>query len=270
MCSSDLAVLLDDESFFYETLRNDLDVPLVFHQRLIGLPRLGAPFDVYLMNDLLKGRLPPYKLYIFLNAIHLDGPRREALKKELRRDGRTALWIHAPGYIKDGPSVGNMKDLTGFDFVRNEHPWPGFMHLTEFNHPITSRLPQDLFWNTQGHLGPQFHVSDPAARILGEVVMAQGTCQPGFAVREFPGWKSIYVAVPNIPAPVLREVARFAGVHLYNEEGDVLSVSRNLLSVHTLSGGERTFRLPSQQEVIYDLYERKAVDRKSTRLNSSH
>lgn len=264
--SAEIAVLLDDESFFYETIRNELDVPLIFHQRLVGLPRLGAPFDVYLLNDFLKGRLRPYKLYIFLNAFRLDETRRQALKRELRRDGRTALWIYAPGYIKDDPSVDNMKDVTGFSFVRNEHPWPSFMHLTEFRHPITARLSQDLFWDTQSHLGPQFHISDSTARILGEVVMAQGTCQPGFAIKEFPDWKSIYVAVPNIPAPVLREIARFAGVHLYNEKGDVLAVSRNLLSVHTVSGGDRTFRLPSTHEIVFDLYEKKVVDRNTNQF----
>jgi hypothetical protein len=256
---AEIAVFLDDESFFYETVKNELDVPLIFHQRLVGLPRLGAPFDLYLLNDFLKGSLPPYKLYVFLNAFRLDETRRAALKKELCKDGRTALWIYAPGYIKDDASVENMRELTGISFVRNEHPWPSFLHITDFRHPITSRLPQDLFWDNQSHVGPQFHVADKEARVLGEAVFAQGTCQPGFVIKEFPAWKSIYVAVPNIPARVLREIARFANVHLYNEEGDVLAVSRNLLSVHTMSGGKRTFRLPATAEVVFDLFDRKVV-----------
>ena len=264
--SAEIAVLLDDESFFYETVRNELDLPLIFHQRLIGLPRLGAPFDVYLLNDFLKGRLRPYKLYIFLNAFRLDGARREALKKELRKDGRTALWIYAPGYIRDTASVENMKDITGLTFIENEHPWPSFLHITNFNHPITARLPQDLFWENQSHLGPLFHLADSSALVLGEVVMAQGTCQPGFGVKVFPSWTSIYVAVPNIPAQVLREIARFAKVHIYDEAGDVLDVSRDLLSVHTISGGERTFNLPSNVEIVYDLFESKMIGRDTDRF----
>ena len=267
--SAEIAVLLDDESFFYETIKNELDIPLIFHQRLIGLPRLGAPFDVYLLNDFLKGRLRPCKLYVFLNAFRLDETRRAALKRELCKEGRTALWIYASGYLKDVPSVENMQDLTGFSFTRNEHPWPAFLHITNFKHPITARLPQDLFWDTQSHLGPQFHVTDAGAEVLGEVVIAQGTCQPGFAVKEFPNWRSIYVSVPNIPARVLREIARFANVHLYNEEGDVLAVSRNLLSVHTMSGGTRAFKLPSPAEVVYDLYDRKVVARNADHFEVS-
>jgi len=86
-------------------VKNDLDFPLIFKQRLTGLPRIGTPYDIYLLNDFIEGRLCPYKLYIFLNAFRLDEKRRTALKKELQRDGRVAVWIYAPGYIKDTPSL---------------------------------------------------------------------------------------------------------------------------------------------------------------------
>ena len=79
--NAEIAVLLDDESFYYESLNNDLDIPLIFQQRLWGLPRLGAPSDTYLLQDFIEGRLPPYKLYIFLNAFRLDAARRAALQQ---------------------------------------------------------------------------------------------------------------------------------------------------------------------------------------------
>jgi len=80
-------------------------------------------------------------------------------------------------------------------------------------------------------------------------------------VKAFPGWTSIYVAAPNLPAPVLRGMARFAGVHSYNQEGDVLYATRDLLAVHTVSGGDRTFSLPREVEEVYDLFERKPIAR---------
>lgn len=257
--ASDIAVFLDDESFFYETVRNDLDLPLIFQQRLWGLPKLGAPADYYLLDDLLEGRLPPYKLYIFLNAFRLDDARREALARELRRDGRIAVWIYAPGYINEGPALEHMTDLTGFRFGKGDNPWGPLMHIIDFEHPITAGLPQDLFWGTNSILGPVFHLEDPDARTLGQVVYSQGRCVPGMGVKEFPDWTSVYVAAPNIPAPVLRGLARFAGAHLYSEAGDVLYATRQLLSVHTVSGGDRTFSLPQTAEVVYDLFERRIV-----------
>jgi hypothetical protein len=253
--AAEIAVLLDDESFFYETVRNDLDLPLIFQQRLWGLPRIGAPADYYLLQDLLEGRLPAYKLYIFLNAFRLDKRRRRALHREIRQDGRVAVWIYAPGYIDQEPATEHMTELTGFRFGLGEHPWGPLMHITDFTHPATRDLPQDLSWGTNSLLGPVFHLDDPDARILGEVVYSQGRCLPGMGVKSFPEWTSVYVAAPNLPAPVLRGLARFAGVHLYSEAGDVLYATPQLLSVHSVSGGERTFALPHRVEAVYDLFE---------------
>jgi hypothetical protein len=257
--SAEIAVLLDDKSFFYQTVKNDLDFPLIFKQRLTGLARLGAPYDVYLLDDFLEGAVRPYKLYIFLNAFKLDDSRRKALKKELRKDGRVALWIYAPGYIKESPGLENMADLTGFRFSKNEHPWPSYLYFTRFEHPITSSLSQDLIWGTDSRLAPQFYIDDSEAEILGQVVFAQGTCKPGFGVKIFPAWMSIYCAVPDIPASVLREIARYAKVHLFSEKGDIVYATPDLLGVHSIAGGVRNFRLPNKAELVYDLFANQVI-----------
>ena len=257
--AAEIAVLVDAESFFYETCRYNLDIPLIFQQKLWGLARLGAPFDVFLLDDFLGGRIGPYKLYVFLNPFRLDAARRKALARELRRDGRTALWIYAPGYIEDAPGLENMEETTGLRFGLGEQPWGPAVHVTDFGHPITSALGQDLYWGTNAKLAPLFYVDDPAARILGEVVYSQGNCRPGFAVKEFPGWRSVYSAAPNLPAGVLRGVARHAGVHIYSDAGDVLYANRSLLGVHTVSGGRRVFKLPARAGTVHDAFGKRTV-----------
>jgi len=261
--AAEVAVLIDDESFFYETSRHNLDLPLIFQQRLWGLPKMGAPFDVYLLQDLLDGKMPAYKLYIFLNPLRLDESRRTAMKAAVRRDGRVALWIYAPGYIKDRPGLENMEDLTGIRFGSGEQPWGPLVHVTDFTHPATAGLDPELVWGTNLKLSPLFHVDDPQARVLGQVVYSQGNCRPGFAVKEFPDWKSFYSAGPNLPAPVLRGIARFAGVHIYSDAGDVLYASRDLLGVHAVRGGRRTFRLPRPVEVVHELFEARVLARRT-------
>ena len=256
---AEIAILLDDESYYYTTVRNDLDLPLVFQQRLMGIPRIGAQADYYLLNDFLAGRVPPAKLYIFLNPWHLDGGRREALARELRRDGRVALWIYAPGYLQDEPGLEHMAELTGFEFGLGDNPWGPTMQITDFTHPITQGLSEDLFWGTNANLGPVFYLDDPGAAALGQVVSSLGRCRHGLGVKEFDDWKSVYVAAPNVPAPVLRGIARYAGVHLYSEAGDVLYAIRQLLCVHTLSGGPRTLHLSRTVEVVHDLFENRRV-----------
>jgi hypothetical protein len=154
-----------------------------------------------------------------------------------------------------------MKELTGMQFARGDYPWPAFMHITDFTHPVTRGLPQDLFWSFSAALGPMFYLQDPEVRVLGQAALSQGMNVPGMGVKTFPEWTSIYIAVPNIPAPVLRGLSRFSGVHLYSEAGDVLYASRNLLGIHTVSGGRREFRLPEKVPVIYDLFAEKIIGR---------
>ena len=277
---AETAVFLDDESYYYQTIQNNLSIPLVFQQRVANLNRFGAPHDVYLLDDLLEGGLPEYKLYILLNPYHLNNRRREALKRILRRDGKTALWLYAPGYINsDVPDqplhTDHMTDLTGLHFGLGHGPWGPFMHITNFNHPITAGLPQDWFWGTTAMLGPLFHLDEPAATTLGQVVYSLGRCKPGFGIRTFnaedpaAAWSSVYVATPNVPAPVLRGIARHAGVHLYSEAGDVLYATSELLSVHSVAGGPRTFNLPNRVEVVYDLFNERLIARNTTQFQAN-
>ena len=276
--SSEVAVFLDDESYYYQTNRNNLTLPLVWQQRVVNLNRFGAPHDLFLLDDLLEGNLPPYKLFIFLNPFHLNQSRRDALKRVLRKEGRTALWIYAPGYLNGDSStpvsLEHMTDLTGFRFGRAECYWGPFMHLTDFKHPITRDLPQDLFWGSTHPIGPVFYLQDPEAVTLGQVVYSSGACKPGFGVKTFDRvsseegpWTSIYAAVPTVPAALLRGIARNAGVHLYNEAGDVLYATPDLLSVHTVAGGPRNFKLPKSVEVVYDLYNDGLIARNASEFN---
>jgi hypothetical protein len=50
-------------------------------------------------------------------------------------------------------------------------------------------------------------------------------------------------------------------VHLYNDEGDVLYATPELLSVHTVSGGKRTFKLPDKVDIVYDLFGERVLGR---------
>lgn len=257
--AAQVAVILDDESFLYEGIDNALDLAAITKQRLWGLPRIGAPADYYMLRDLLEDRLPPYRLYIFLNPWRLDDERREQLATQLRREQRVALWIYGAGYINTKPAITNAEEVTGFGMGIGEHPWGPQMHLLDFDHPITQGLPEDFTWGTDARLAPLFHIDDPEARILGQVVHSQGRCLPGFGVKELGSWRSVYSAVPNLPAAILRGVARYAGVHLYSEAGDVLYATPQLLAVHTGGGGRRTFRLPHPVEAVYDLFDRQLV-----------
>jgi hypothetical protein len=267
--SADIAVIVDEISMMYETPKYNLDLACVSNQIYQGIARLGAASDYWFLDDFLEGKMKPYKLYVFLNAWYLDQMQREKMKTQLKRAGGTVLWIYAPGYIKDRPSIENMTEVTGFKFAMGQLPWPAFMYVTNFEHPVTKGLPQDLFWNYDAALGPLFSIDDKEADILGNIVFSQGSCVPGLGVKMTDNWKSIYCAMPYLPAPVFRKIAHYAGVHLYNGEGDVLHASKELLSVHTIAGGNRTFKLSKEVEEVFDLFEGKSIGRNTNKFEVS-
>ena len=260
---SEVAVIMDDESFMYESLRNSINLPMIFRQRVTSLARFGAPHDVYLLNDLIDGRIPEYKMYIFLNTFHLNDARRMGLKKQIQRDGKTSVWLYGAGYLNTTPSLDNITDLTGIKLGKWDNPWGPFMHVTHYDHTITRNVAQDLFWGTTAPLAPLFHIEDPDVVELGQIVYSLGRCQPGLGVKSFRAgdqqWHSVYCATPDIPAPVLRGIAEFAGVHLYSHDGDVLHATPDLLGLHSLSGGKRDIKLAQTVEVIADLFNDKVI-----------
>ncbi len=272
--SAEICVLLDDESFYHQTYLKNLELPSVYELALRTLPHLGAPAEFHVLNDFLAGRLRPFKLYVFVNAYQLDDTRRAQLKRQLQRrrgagkpqERPVALWLYAGGVLNRELSVDHMAEVTGFRCEMTRTPWGPFMHVTDFTHPITRGLPEDITWGTDLNLSPTFYVQDPDARVLGNVVHAQGRCAEGLAVKEFARWRSVFCATPNMPPAVLRGVARYAGVHLYGEAGDVLYAGRELLAVHTVGGGARTFQLPRKAGVVMDLFTRKVVARNTRRF----
>ena len=260
--AAEVAVVIDAENWFYRSTRNNLDIP-IWRNRHWGIARMGAPVDALLLSDLLEGRADEYKLYFFLNAFHLTAEERQRLKALLRRDGKIALWVYAPGLVDEEISVDHCRDLTGIALRMIERQWGAHIYISDFAHPITANLPTSTFWGTDMRLGPLFTVDDPDVTTLGTVVINQGRCEPGFVLHEGEDWASVYSAAPNLPPGVLREVARYAGVHIYCDAEDVLYADRNYLMLHTVRAEQKTVHLPRPADV-WEVYSQCQVGRQCT------
>ncbi|GAF68936.1 unnamed protein product, partial [marine sediment metagenome] len=87
--------------------------------------------------------------------------------------------------------------------------------------------------------------------------------EPGFVIREEPDWASLYSAAPNLPPGVLKEVARYAGVHIFSEWEDVLYADHNYVALHTVRAAVKTIRLPHRAD-IWEVYSNRRVGRDCT------
>lgn len=215
---SEVAVIVDDISAAYLGCGKELPKPLLSDQRL-GLALLGAPCDVWLLDDVMTGRVPRYKLYIFLNAFYLDGESRTTLVQYLNAEPCTALWIYAAGALDQTLGGRVMKDLTGMTLVQRPGKGPLQVKVNDVP-PYTygASLP----------LAPRFVCADDQADVRGQLV---GTDYGGLAVKPYGQIRSVWSAAPHLPAGLLRNLAREAGVHLYADNGASVVAARGLLAV---------------------------------------
>jgi len=211
----------------------------------------GVPFDTFELHDLAHPNFPgeKYKLLIFLNCARVS----EAAAAGIRRwqnGGRTLLWTFASACLSEedfAPALG--EELVGMrlDCLRERRV--GHVELTE-DHGVLSVGRQALNFGTDIAIGPVFFASDDRAQVLGRL---RDGGEPAFAVREHRGasgdWNALYLSLPNFGAGLLRNLARFAGAHVWIESDDVLYANQSLLCLHTASAGTKTISLPRPARV---------------------
>jgi hypothetical protein len=256
----EVALVVSQRSMLFQAPREGLHNATLKMFRNWHLSRMGAPFEQLLIEDLSRSDLPAYKLYIMANLFYVSKEQRDLIDRVVKRDNAVVLWVYAPGYLDDlSASPENMDSLTGIKFgmanVRQELD----VHLTTLDHPITRGLPAGMAYGTgvgrdeylhppkiqympETAVGPAFYADDAQAVVLG---LAQSTGKPGLVLKEFETWRSIYSAAPVLSWQLLRNIARYAGVHLYSEQGDMLWANRVFLAVYSQSSGLHQLRFPN-------------------------
>ena len=111
-------------------------------------------------------------------------------------------------------------------------------------------------FGTSTNIGPIFYTLDPSVRVLGKLLVHQhwvtGEEWPGFCVKETSDWRSVFIAIPKIPVTILRNIARYAGVHIYSDDNDIIYANQYFLSIHSRKPGTKIIRLPKTTNV-YDI-----------------
>ncbi|MGQ9732120.1 MAG: hypothetical protein ACUVX8_12705, partial [Candidatus Zipacnadales bacterium] len=215
---AEIALLVDHYSLAYLAEGKALSAPLLTDQ-CISLAQVGAPFDVWLLDDLLAGRMPKYKLYVMANAFYLDAEARNNLRNLLARDGQMVVWVYAAGALDETLSGRTALDLT--DLAISFVPKAGKLRvkIIDAAHPAIDGVPKNFEYGPLSEIGPVFFALPTRGEALGviEVPSQLAKGQPsrwaGLVLAESENWTTIFSAAPNVPAPILQPLARRAGVH---------------------------------------------------------
>ena len=151
--------------------------------------------------------------------------------------------------------------LTGIRLRLAQIGGTAHVRITDYANPLARGLPAGTVYGTDRRVAPLLEAVDPKATVLGTAFATSlnvhdgvGWALPtyaraGLVARTVDGARVIFSATGPVPAPLLRNVAREAGVHLYDEAGDVVYASRGLVAIHYASSGPRTLRFPPGKRI---------------------
>jgi hypothetical protein len=257
--AAQILVVSDEASCDYATFRSLLLEQTLLHTQH-QLIKIGAPADHVLLNDLDRLDTEPYKFVVFLNVYAVTDAQREVVARKLKNDDRVLLWCYAPGLFKRNRRVEvGMEDLTAMRI--RAAPSPRFVapriSPVEGEHVLNDRLRRA----GTGPWGPE----RPSCRLffvdrepddVAVLGVHAGSGQAALAVRDRGTWQSVYSLTATLPPAIYRELARWAGVHIFNERDDTFYANDTLVCLHANGAGTRTIRFPWACDIVDVMTER--------------
>lgn len=267
----EVVVLIDEKSLLHIQRGENF-----FRRFTVGmrdtLQRLGAEYGIYLQSDVITPNFPTdAKLYIFLNPFRLPPDQKAAIREKLQKDRKTLVWLYAPGTCEERPHTSSGMEETAFDAVGirlRMQPWSSEMgsQIVALQHPITERFASregkesSLEIGYRERLNPSYYVDDPDAIVLAEYLE---TGLPSIAFKQMGTWRSVFIGETVLPLELLRGLCRFAGVHLWVEEGNhIVDVAAGWICIHATQDGRCLLRLPAPA-ALYDLGQRRLLTKET-------
>jgi len=244
-----IAVFVDDQTLNYlnfsseNILRSFISV-----EQKSSLGLIGAPYDCYLLSDLNKIKTADYRLFIFLDTFKIDNETRKIIKEKIEVRGNTILWFYAPGFIKDEAlSNDSMNDLISIKTaVCNEIQKASIKTSAVPN--VFLKDYEDKAFSANCQLNPYFHSIDEAAQVIGRFDNGKA----GLVYKKLAnGATSIFCSSPGLPPVILRNIAEYAGVHLYVTTNDAVYATSDFFGIHAASGGSKEIKFKEKRR-LYD------------------
>lgn len=257
-------LMVFDTKVFYHTASCDTDDPITDQTSVnvvaIEAFKSGAAVATCYLSDLKRMPLAKYKVVVFVNCFHIEPELRQWIRREVARDGRTLVWLTAPGY-NDGRTldVRHVRECVGMEvdaFYADSIPDMRFAESWDTLFQAGERIAEvgkTIFMSEKrgGMSWRQvfFHVKDDAAVPLAHY--PDGTVAA--ARKNHDGFTDCFVALPMTDCRLWQHLFRDAGCHIYDEDSDAVVAGSGLVMIHTKDGGLRNIRLRNGRTVSLSL-----------------
>ena len=247
--SSEADVLLvhDTKSFYHTGSAKEQSFMAHFTNNWIppAIFKSGAIHDVIHVNDLDRVNISQYKAILFMNTWVLNEGQKKLIKEKIAAGNRSLVWIYAPGFGNEKSLSKNfiqevtqikMKELTLTDAV-----------IIEVDSAITPNKKLSVWGNS---VSPLFVADDDKVQVLGTI---NGSSNAGFVKKQLKNHTSWFTSLPPADIALWKYIFKQSGVHIYNDNEDVVYSGNGVLSIHTAKGGQRMIHLKNGKHIVLDL-----------------
>lgn len=259
-----IAMILDDTSVLETNGSGNYLNEAVMWEWKMGMARCGVPHNKYLFEDLALDNFPEHRVFYFPNLFRVDDEKMELLKKKVFRNGNVVIWGPGSG-ISNGKVIGtdSATKLTGFSFEMIPANAQRRILISNFNHPVTQNLDESMVIGGPLPYGPVLIPTDGTE--LGMAWTKGGHNYNGLSIKEFGkgaagkngqsdslgegDYAAIFTTAVQLPADLWRNIARYAGAHVYTESNDVLMASKCIVALHSLKSEKKSISLPGKYRV---------------------
>ncbi len=258
---------------------NVRDINVTTHNRLTNGSDLGQvhywrreedytyPVDEVMMRDLDHPQLPKYKLYYIGDLTYLDAEGRARIEA-LKTDGNILVFQHAVGYSNgENISAENISALTSIQIVESR---PGedasdmSWNYADGNDPLLQGLAAGGE-AMKGFKAKRFAVQDADAVPLGHYIDGG---EVAAAVKRHENWTAVYLPTTLPPFPLMRNLVRAAGVHVYTDAPATLRSGGRFITVYCQNEEAKgTLELPVEFALFEVMTQQELAPVKSVEYN---
>lgn len=200
----------------------------------------GVPVDMYLLDDVFNEKFEAPKVLWFVTSPEMTPEMARTVRERFGNSGRVIIWSYLPG-IGVTDDIG---EVAGFGLKREpKADGKPIVALPESSHPLLAGVEGLVMCEHVPYgLGPAWAIADEEATVLGTYYR---TDIPGMAVKEHEGFSEIYLGQGGTGTPaLLRNIAKAAGVHCWNQTCDPVALAGDLLIFSAASGGRKEIAMP--------------------------
>lgn len=254
--------------------------------KMFELGRIGAPADHIMLDDLADKQFQDYRVYVFMNTVCMSDTQRKLVDKVVKRDGKAAVWVHASGLINPDATrrldLAHASALGGINLRAYPMSLAGTYYMLREAHPIVFPLPAgrlgqydqsvdclEAYSNPEGtpfvatRVNPTIVADDAQATALAKFSYFVNPRSPNgtaVALKKFDDWTSVFYGSKCLDSQVLRSIANYIGVHIYNWADDLFYANDDFVGIHAYSAGEKHIHLPRPADVV-DAFEGQEIGR---------